>query len=33
MHDYETNLEADQIIKSVHELTKEIHDRVVSTGA
>ncbi len=25
MHDYETNLEADQIIKQVHSLTAEIH--------
>ncbi len=25
LHDYETNLEADEIIKRVHELTTEIH--------
>ena len=30
MHDYETNVEADAIVKSIHELTKEIHQRVVS---
>jgi uncharacterized membrane protein len=30
VHDYETNTEADEIIKSVHELTKEIHQRVVT---
>ena len=29
MHDYETNVEADAIVKSIHELTKEIHQRVV----
>ena len=28
-HDYETNVEADQIIKSVHALTQEIHASVV----
>jgi uncharacterized membrane protein len=28
MHDYTTNQEADEIIKSVHQLTKEIHERV-----
>ncbi|HJR25633.1 MAG TPA: DUF1003 domain-containing protein [Acidimicrobiales bacterium] len=30
MHDYETNVEADQIIKSVHELTQQIHASVVA---
>lgn len=29
VHDYETNVEADAIVKSVHELTKEIHAQVV----
>lgn len=29
-HDFETNLEADEIVKSIHELTKEIHAQVVS---
>lgn len=29
MHDYETNVEADGIVKAVHKLTKEIHDKVV----
>ena len=28
-HDYETNVEADQIVKAIHELTKEIHHAVV----
>jgi hypothetical protein len=28
MHDYNTNLEADENIKSVHQLTKQIHERV-----
>jgi uncharacterized membrane protein len=28
-HDYETNLEADRIVKSIHELTTAIHERVV----
>jgi uncharacterized membrane protein len=28
-HDYETNAEADRIIKAVHQLTEEIHSRVV----
>ena len=28
-HDYQTNLEADQMIKAVHQLTCEIHERVV----
>ena len=30
-HDYETNLEADEIVKAIHALTKEIHESVVRT--
>jgi uncharacterized membrane protein len=33
MHDYNTNLEADEIIKSVHQLTKEIHERVGASAS
>jgi uncharacterized membrane protein len=29
IHDFETNLEADQIVKAIHQLTVEIHERVV----
>ncbi len=29
-HDYETNIEADQIVKSIHALTCEIHEHVVN---
>jgi uncharacterized membrane protein len=29
MHDYETNVEADKIVKAIHDLTKEIHGAVV----
>jgi uncharacterized membrane protein len=29
VHDYQTNVEADQIIKAVHQLTAEIHAQVV----
>jgi uncharacterized membrane protein len=29
MHDYETNVEADKIVKAIHDLTKEIHAAVV----
>jgi uncharacterized membrane protein len=29
MHDYQTNVEADQMIKAVHQLTTEIHASVV----
>jgi uncharacterized membrane protein len=29
MHDYQTNIEADQMIKAVHQLTAEIHAQVV----
>jgi uncharacterized membrane protein len=35
-HDYETNLDADRIVNAIHELTQEIHRRVVAdiaTGA
>ncbi len=28
-HDYETNVEADRIVKAVHELTKQIHARLI----
>jgi uncharacterized membrane protein len=27
-HDYQTNLEADAIVKSIHSLTREIHDHL-----
>jgi uncharacterized membrane protein len=30
MHDYETNVEADEIVKAIHQLTSEIHQRVVT---
>ena len=30
MHDYETNVEADDIVKAIHRLTQEIHERVVA---
>jgi uncharacterized membrane protein len=29
-HDYETNVEADRIVKSIHALTQEIHRSVVT---
>jgi uncharacterized membrane protein len=29
MHDYETNQEADEIVKSIHALTLEVHQKVV----
>jgi uncharacterized membrane protein len=29
VHDYQTNVEADQLIKAVHRLTEEIHAQVV----
>jgi uncharacterized membrane protein len=29
LHDYQTNVEADEIVKAIHRLTSEIHDRVV----
>jgi uncharacterized membrane protein len=31
MHDYQTNVEAEKIIEAIHELTKEIHHRVVES--
>jgi uncharacterized membrane protein len=31
-HDYETNVEADEIVKSIHLLTREIHAHVISGG-
>src|SRR5690348_6580077 len=30
MHDYQTNVEADEIVKSIHQLTQEIHANVVA---
>lgn len=33
MHDYETNKEADEIVKAIHALTVEVHARVVGGGA
>jgi uncharacterized membrane protein len=33
VHDYETNLEADEIVKAIHRLTTEIHARVVEHEA
>ncbi len=33
VHDYQTNVEADEIIHAVHEMTKAIHERVVAGGA
>jgi uncharacterized membrane protein len=32
LHDYETNREADEIVKAIHELTTQIHQRVVAEG-
>jgi len=32
MHDYQTNLDADQVIKSVHQLVTEIHTSVAAGG-
>jgi hypothetical protein len=29
LHDYETNQEADAVIKAVHQLTVEVHAKVV----
>jgi uncharacterized membrane protein len=29
VHDYQTNVEADEVIKAVHQLTREIHESVV----
>jgi uncharacterized membrane protein len=33
VHDYQTNVEADEVIHAVHEMTKAIHERVVTGGA
>lgn len=33
LHDFQTNLEADEIVKAIHRLTTEIHDRVVNGDA
>ena len=33
VHDYETNEEADRIIKAVHQLTSEVHAKVVGPSA
>jgi uncharacterized membrane protein len=33
MHDYQTNVEADEIVKAIHQLTRDIHERVVATGS
>jgi uncharacterized membrane protein len=32
LHDYETNEEADTIVKAIHQLTKAIHAKVVEGG-
>jgi uncharacterized membrane protein len=32
LHDYQTNVEADQVVKAIHRLTQEIHQRVVEPG-
>lgn len=32
IHDYQTNVEADEIIHAVHEMTKAIHEHVVGGG-
>jgi uncharacterized membrane protein len=29
MHDFQTNIEADEIVKAIHRLTQEIHEQVV----
>lgn len=29
MHDYETNVEAEKIVKAIHQLTTEIHNKIV----
>jgi uncharacterized membrane protein len=33
MHDYATNEEADQIVKAIHHLTSEIHEKVCAPAA
>ena len=30
LHDYQTNVEADEVIHAVHQMTKSIHERVVA---
>jgi uncharacterized membrane protein len=30
MHDFQTNVEADEIVKAIHQLTQQIHERVVT---
>jgi len=30
-HDYQTNLEADEIVKSIHALTTELHAKICAT--
>jgi uncharacterized membrane protein len=30
-HDYETNLESERIVRSLHQLTADIHERIVGT--
>jgi uncharacterized membrane protein len=32
MHDYQTNVETDAVVKSMEVLTKEIHERIVRGG-
>ena len=32
-HDYETNLEAERIVKAIHKLTIELHEHVVGSEA
>jgi uncharacterized membrane protein len=33
MHDYQTNVDADQLIRAVHQLTSEIHDKTFEIHA
>lgn len=33
LHDYQTNVEANEIVKSIHELTVELHQKVVEPPA
>lgn len=33
LHDYQTNVEADQIIKSIHTLTTELHQKICAPAA
>lgn len=32
MHDFQTNLEADEVVKVIQRLTTEIHERIVRSG-